>query len=100
VASTLTSWTGEDVRLADVDRAIAQLRAGTASEGGQPSLRTSVMTHIAWVPEGWHEAAQAQLDHLGADLAVDVRDGEALERHRRVDPVRACIRIREEEDRA
>jgi hypothetical protein len=64
VAQTLTDWTGEDVHLADVDSAIAQLRAATAAEGGQPSLRTSVMTHIAWVPEGWEEAARAALSGM------------------------------------
>ena len=59
-----SSWTGEGVRLADVDRAIAQLRAGTASEGGQPSLRTSVMTHMAWVPEDWQQAARSALSGM------------------------------------
>ncbi|MGH3049705.1 MAG: glucose-6-phosphate dehydrogenase assembly protein OpcA [Gaiellaceae bacterium] len=62
MASELTSaWTGEDVHLADVDRAIAQLRAATATDGSQPSLRTSVMTHMAWVPEDWAEAARTAL---------------------------------------
>jgi glucose-6-phosphate dehydrogenase assembly protein OpcA len=61
----LTSdWTGEDVRLADVDRAIAELRAATAAEGAQPSLRTSVMTHMAWVPEGWVDPARAALSGM------------------------------------
>lgn len=64
MAETLTSWTGEDVHLADVDRAISELRAATASEGGQPSLRTSVMTHMAWVPEGWEDAARAALSGM------------------------------------
>jgi glucose-6-phosphate dehydrogenase assembly protein OpcA len=64
VASQLSDWTGEDVRLADVDRAIAQLRAATATEGGQPSLRTSVMTHMAWVPEGWVDPARAALSGM------------------------------------
>lgn len=64
MAETLTTWTGEDVHLADVDRAIAELRAATATEGGQPSLRTSVMTHMAWVPEGWEEAARAALSGM------------------------------------
>jgi Glucose-6-phosphate dehydrogenase subunit len=64
VASQLTEWTGEDVRLADVDRAIAELRAATAREGSQPSLRTSVMTHMAWVPEGWVEPARAALSGM------------------------------------
>jgi glucose-6-phosphate dehydrogenase assembly protein OpcA len=64
VASQLTDWTGEDVRLADVDRAIAELRAATATEGSQPSLRTSVMTHMAWVPEGWVDRARAALSGM------------------------------------
>ena len=64
MASQLTDWTGEDVRLADVDHAIAQLRAATVTEGAQPSLRTSVMTHMAWVPEGWVEPARAALSGM------------------------------------
>ncbi|HEY2542239.1 MAG TPA: glucose-6-phosphate dehydrogenase assembly protein OpcA, partial [Gaiellaceae bacterium] len=64
MATELRDWTGEDVRLADVDRAIAQLRAATASSGSQPSLRTSVMTHIAWVPEEWQEAARGALSGM------------------------------------
>ena len=59
-----STWTGEDVRLADVDRAIAELRAATAESGSQPSLRTSVMTHIAWVPEGWVDPARAALSGM------------------------------------
>ena len=64
MASQLTDWTGEDVRLADVDHAIAELRAATATEGSQPSLRTSVMTHMAWVPEGWVDRARAALSGM------------------------------------
>jgi Glucose-6-phosphate dehydrogenase subunit N-terminal domain/Glucose-6-phosphate dehydrogenase subunit C-terminal domain len=64
VASALSDWTGEDVRLADVDRAIAQLRGQTAGEGGLPSLRTSVMTHMAWVPEPWIDRARAALSGM------------------------------------
>jgi hypothetical protein len=52
-------WIGEDVRLADVDTALARLRAEAAAEG--PGMRTSVMTHIAWVPYGWREPARAAL---------------------------------------
>ncbi len=53
------SWFGEDVRLAAVDTALARLRAQAAAEG--PGMRTSVMTHIAWVPHGWREPARAAL---------------------------------------
>ena len=61
MAAALNSWTGEDVRLADVDHALAQLRAATATDGAPPSLRTSVMTHMAWVPEPWVDRARAAL---------------------------------------
>jgi hypothetical protein len=53
------SWFGEDVRLGDVDTALARLRARAAEETA--SMRTSVMTHIAWVPYGWREQARAVL---------------------------------------
>jgi hypothetical protein len=62
VASALSDdlmWTGEDVCLADVDTALARLRAQAATES--PSMRTSVMTHIAWVPAPWVERARAAL---------------------------------------
>jgi glucose-6-phosphate dehydrogenase assembly protein OpcA len=38
-----------------------------AAADGEPGrgLRTSVMTHIAWVPPGWREAAEATLAGLG-----------------------------------
>jgi glucose-6-phosphate dehydrogenase-like protein OpcA len=60
----LERWNGEDVRLADVDRALGQLRAATAAEGAPPSMRTSVMTHLAWVPEAWLDKARAALEGM------------------------------------
>lgn len=54
-------WDGEGVSLADVNEALARLRAQTASADRPPSLRTSVMTHMAWVPEQWEERARAAL---------------------------------------
>jgi hypothetical protein len=57
----LETWTGEDVKLADVGKALAQLRAATAAEGMPPSMRTSVMTHLAWVPEEWADKARSAL---------------------------------------
>jgi hypothetical protein len=53
------SWVGEDVCLADVDTALVRLRADAAAQAS--SMRTSVMTHIAWVPYGWREQARAAL---------------------------------------
>jgi glucose-6-phosphate dehydrogenase assembly protein OpcA len=64
VAATLNelTWYGEDVRLAEVDTALARLRAQAAAEA--PSMRTSVMTHIAWVPGEWIEKARAVLEGM------------------------------------
>ena len=56
------AWFGEDVCLADVDTALARLRAQAAAETA--SMRTSVMTHIAWVPHGWRERARAALEGM------------------------------------
>jgi glucose-6-phosphate dehydrogenase assembly protein OpcA len=56
------SWFGEDVCLADVDAALARLRTDASAE--RPSMRTSVMTHIAWVPTGWVEQARAALEGM------------------------------------
>jgi Glucose-6-phosphate dehydrogenase subunit N-terminal domain/Glucose-6-phosphate dehydrogenase subunit C-terminal domain len=62
VATALAPWYGEDVCLGDVDTALARLRAEAAEEG--PSMRTSVMTHIAWVPYGWREPARTALEGM------------------------------------
>jgi hypothetical protein len=61
----LESWTGEDIKLAEVGNALAQMRASTSDEGRPPSLRTSVMTHLAWVPEDWLDKARAALSGMG-----------------------------------
>ena len=56
------SWFGEDICLADVDTALARLRAQAAAEAA--SMRTSVMTHIAWVPAEWAGPARAALEGM------------------------------------
>jgi len=63
VASSLIedSWTGDDVSIAEIERELARLRVATAQEDQQPNLRTSVMTHIAWVPAQWQVAAEETL---------------------------------------
>jgi glucose-6-phosphate dehydrogenase assembly protein OpcA len=61
VATALT-WAGEDVRLGQVDAALARLRGEAAAD--HPSMRTSVMTHLAWVPEQWEERARAALEGM------------------------------------
>jgi glucose-6-phosphate dehydrogenase assembly protein OpcA len=58
-------WTGLDVGLADVERALARLRDESAGETEGPDLRTSVMTHLAWVPQEWREAAVETFAGLG-----------------------------------
>jgi glucose-6-phosphate dehydrogenase assembly protein OpcA len=64
VATALSqlAWHGEDVCLADVDTALARLRADAAADG--PSMRTSVMTHLAWVPPAWIDRARAALEGM------------------------------------
>jgi len=63
--NVIESWEGEDVLLADVESGLAALRGATAVEGRPPSLRTSVMTHIAWVPPEWTEQARRALAGMG-----------------------------------
>ena len=60
--ATQLTWSGEDVRLGDVDRELAQLRGEAAQD--RPSMRTSVMTHMAWVPEDWLDPARAALEGM------------------------------------
>ena len=55
------TWSGEDVSIAEIEQELARLRDATSSEDGQPNLRTSVMTHIAWVPPAWLERAETTL---------------------------------------
>jgi hypothetical protein len=50
-APSVQTWSGEGVTLDEVERELARLRAADGDES--PPLRTSVMTHIAWVPEEW-----------------------------------------------
>jgi len=58
---TEDAWTGEDTSIAEIERELARLRDASSLEGGQPNLRTSVMTHIAWVPSEWKAAAEETL---------------------------------------
>lgn len=88
MASTLTliesDWTGRDTTVGEIEHALARLRDSTAETGAQPNQRTSVMTHIAWVPATWREAATDALAgmaerHPSRTLllfpAADERDG-------------------------
>lgn len=57
-------WAGRDVTLAEIGHETARLRSQSAREDDVPDLRTSVMTHIAWVPREWLRAARATLSGL------------------------------------
>jgi glucose-6-phosphate dehydrogenase assembly protein OpcA len=57
-------WSGEDVGVGDVVNALCRLREESAQETEGPDMRTSVMTHLAWVPPEWEEAALETLAGL------------------------------------
>jgi hypothetical protein len=59
----LESWSGTDVRVSEIERALAELRHSELHDD-VPDLRTSVMTHLAWVPGDWVEAATRTLEGL------------------------------------
>jgi glucose-6-phosphate dehydrogenase assembly protein OpcA len=48
--------------IGDIERELGSLRMDPSS--GEPMQRTSVMTHLAWVPEAWVEAAEDVLAGL------------------------------------
>ncbi len=58
-------WSAKDVSIGDVVSALHRLRSESAGETEGPDLRTSVMTHLAWVPPDWQEAAVETLAGLG-----------------------------------
>ena len=62
MATALTvDWTGENVTIGEIERELARLRDESSVGMSQPNLRTSVMTHIAWVPPEWQHVAEETL---------------------------------------
>ncbi len=59
----LGEWTGRDVSVAAIERQLIELRESSRMGSGS-SLRTNVMTHLAWVPPEWREAALEALEGL------------------------------------
>jgi glucose-6-phosphate dehydrogenase assembly protein OpcA len=57
-------WSGEDVGVGDVVTQLCRLRDESAHETEGPDMRTSVMTHLAWVPPEWEKAALETLAGL------------------------------------
>jgi hypothetical protein len=47
-----------------IERELAELRDAASGPGQAPNQRTSVMTHLAWVPEEWEDAAERTLAGL------------------------------------
>jgi len=54
-------WTGDDTTVAEIEQQLAMLRDASSADSAQPNLRTSVMTHIAWVPPAWKDQAEETL---------------------------------------
>jgi glucose-6-phosphate dehydrogenase assembly protein OpcA len=54
-------WTGDDATIAEIEQQLARLRDASSADSAQPNLRTSVMTHIAWVPPLWKDQAEETL---------------------------------------
>jgi len=50
--------------VAQIERELSELRDSASEPGRPPMQRTSVMTHIAWVPAEWEEAAERTLAGL------------------------------------
>lgn len=48
----------------EIERELGQLRDASTGPDAAPLLRTSVMTHIAWVPKRWAEQAKGTLSGL------------------------------------
>jgi len=63
-AAHLEEWTGENVTVAQIEAAIASLRRESCDDPGVPDMRTSVMTHVAWVPPEWHDIAWKTLEGM------------------------------------
>ena len=53
-----SEWTGRDVTISEIERELAQLRSESMD------LRTSMMTHLAWAPPEWQDAARDTLAGL------------------------------------
>jgi glucose-6-phosphate dehydrogenase assembly protein OpcA len=65
MATPLTDdWSGEDVTLDEVEAELARLRQAAVEEANGALQRTSVMTHVAWVPLRWLDAAERTLEGM------------------------------------
>jgi hypothetical protein len=60
----IEEWDGQDVTLAEVEGELVRLREDSPDGTRNPYQRTSVMTHVAWVPPAWLDAAERTLAGL------------------------------------
>jgi hypothetical protein len=58
------AWADDCATIEEIEDALAELRL-RVGHGGLPDLRTSVLTHMAWVPREWQVAATETLAGLG-----------------------------------
>ena len=56
-------WQDECASVTEIERALIELRLQRGFEGKR-NLRTTVLTHLAWVPQEWQQAATATLAGL------------------------------------
>jgi hypothetical protein len=63
-APNVDTWTGEHTSVVEIERQLAGLRLRSDSDG-VPHLRTSVLTHLAWVPPEWEQHALDTLAGMG-----------------------------------
>jgi hypothetical protein len=64
MAQVIETWQGEDVSIGEIESQLARMRAATTGESQRPNQRTSVMTHVAWVPPQWVDAAERTLEGM------------------------------------
>jgi hypothetical protein len=60
----IEEWTDECASIAEIENALVDLRYRHADDD-EPDLRTSVLTHLAWVPGEWQKAATETLAGMG-----------------------------------
>ena len=60
----IEEWTDECASIAEIEHAFVDLRYRHADDD-EPDLRTSVLTHLAWVPGEWQKAATETLAGMG-----------------------------------
>jgi hypothetical protein len=60
----IEAWADDCATIEEIEDALADLRL-RVGHGGAPDLRTSVLTHMAWVPQEWQAAATETLAGLG-----------------------------------